>query len=282
MSQGIFYDIPADTYHKGLIEVADVNGLRIKPLSSTGAKVLVKQSPADYLRSIATRTEKKAFDLGHAAHELILEGGLQTVEVLDFDSYRSKAAQQARDAVYATGGTPMLDRDLQGAYAMEKAVRSHELADSLLRDGQPEVSALVWDEEYQIYFQTRFDWLRDDGWIIDLKTSRCATPDEFNRDIAAFYYHLQASLYERAARLLGIDFKGWRWVVVQSVEPYNVFVVEYSELDRLTGEQRMHTALRKYADGVHTGVWPAFPDLYISELPAYATYDGEEEGEMVI
>lgn len=282
MRQGIFYDIPADTYHKGLIEVADCNGLQIKPLSSTGAKTIVKQSPANYLQSLITRTEKKTFDLGHAAHELILEGGLKSVEVLDFPNFMSKAAKEARDAVYAAGGTPMLERDLVDVYAMEKAVREHALASSLLSDGQPEVSGLVWDEEYQIWFQVRFDWLRTDGLIVDLKTSRSSTPDEFNRDIAAFYYHLQASLYLRAAELLGLKPQGWRWVVVQSAAPHNVFVVEYSEVDRLTGDQRMHTALRKYADGIHAGAWPAFPDLYLSELPAYATFDGEDEGEMVI
>lgn len=282
MSQGIFYDIPADTYHKGLIEVADVNGLRIKPLSSTGAKTIVKQSPANYLQSLTNRVEKKAFDLGHAAHELILEREFKSVTVLEFDSFRSKAAQDRRDAVYEAGGTPMLAKDLEAAYAMERAVRTHKLADSLLQDGQAEVSALVWDEEYQIWFQVRFDWLRTDGLIVDLKTSRSSTPDEFNRDIAAFYYHLQASLYLRAAELLGLKPQGWRWVVVQSAAPHNVFVVEYSEVDRLTGDQRMHTALRKYADGIHAGAWPAFPDLYLSELPAYATFDGEDEGEMVI
>lgn len=279
---GLYEGVPANEYHAGLVPVADVNGLALKPLSSTGAKTIVRDSPADYLWGLSNRTEKKVFDMGHAAHELILEGGLKTVTVLDFDSFRSKAAQTARDEVYAAGGTPMLERDLTAAYAMEKAVRSHELANSLISDGRPEVSALVWDDEYKIWVQARFDWLRNDGLIVDLKTSRSGTPADFNRDIAKFYYHLQASLYLRAAELLGLNPQGWRWVVVQADAPNNVYVIEYSEVDRLTGDQRMHTALRKYADGIHTGVWPAFPDLYLSELPAYASYDGEDEGEMVI
>lgn len=279
---GLYPDIPNTEYHRGLIEVHDVNGLKVKPLSSTGAKTLVRDSPADYLHQIAHRVEKKAFDMGRAAHELILEGGLKSVEVLDFDSFRSKAAQEARDKVYAAGGTPMLERDLADAREMEAAVRSHERASALISDGQAEVSALVWDEEYNIHFQVRYDWLRNDGLIVDLKTSRAGNPNDFNREIANFYYHLQASLYLRAAEILGLKPQGYRWVVVQSDAPHNVFVVEYSEIDRLTGDQRMHTALRKYADGIHQGLWPAFPDLYLSELPAYASYDGEEEGEMVI
>lgn len=277
---GLYEGIPNAEYHKGLIEVADTNGLQIKPLSSTGAKVIVKESPADYIWGLSNRVEKKAFDMGHAAHELILEGGLQSVTVFDFDSWRTKAAQVERDAVYAAGGTPMLAKDMTAAYAMETAVRAHTLADSLLQDGRSEVSALVWDEEYKIHIQVRFDWLRNDGLIVDLKTSRTGNPNDFNRDIAKFYYHLQASLYMRAAELLGIAVQGWRWVIVQAEAPHNVFVVDYSEFDRLTGDQRMHTALTKYAHGVHTGEWPAHPDLYLSELPAYATYDDEGQGEM--
>ncbi len=164
---GLYYGVPSAEYHRGLIEVADVNGLTIKPLSSTGAKAIVMQSPADYVWGLSNRMEKKAFDMGHAAHELILEGGLQTVTVLDFDSFRSKAAQAERAKVYAAGGVPMLEKELTAAYAMEKAVRSHELADSLITDGKPEVSGLVWDDEYKIWIQVRVDWLGNDGLLVD-------------------------------------------------------------------------------------------------------------------
>ncbi|WP_435298502.1 PD-(D/E)XK nuclease-like domain-containing protein [Timonella sp. A28] len=278
---GLYYGIPNVEYHRGLIEVHDMNGLAIKPLSSTGAKTLVRDSPADYLWQLENPVSKTAFSTGTAVHELVLEGQLQSVEIFEFPNWMSKAAKEAKAECLARGGNPMLERDLVDAYAIAEAVKNHQLASSLITDGNPEVSALVWDPEYKVWFQVRFDWLRNDGLIVDLKTSRVSNPSDFNREIATYYYHLQASLYMRAAELLGIPVQGWRWVVVCSEKPHNVFVVEYTEIDRLTGDQRMHTALTKYADGVHQGVWPAHPDLYFSELPAYATYDGEE-GEVVI
>lgn len=273
---GVYYDVPNGEYHKGLIEVADKSGVKVKPLSSTGAKVLVKDSPADYLWSLQNRVEKKAFDLGSAAHELILEGGLKTVEVYQFDSWRSKQARTARDECYAAGGVPMLEHELDAAYKMADAVKRHQRASALLTDGRPEVSALVWDEEYQIHFQVRFDWLRNDGLIVDLKTAREANPREFNRSIATFSYHLQASLYLRAAEILGLGGQRFTWVIVQNADPYHVSVVEYSEIDRLIGDRIMHTALRKYADGIHTGEWPAYDGIYTSELPAWAEYEADE------
>lgn len=273
---GVYYDVPNGEYHKGLIEVADVNGVKVKPLSSTGAKVLVKESPADYLWSLQNRVEKKAFDLGSAAHELILEGGLKTVEVFQFDSWRTKEARAARDECYAAGGVPMLEHELDAAYKMADAVKRHQRASALLTEGRPEVSALVWDEEYQIHFQVRFDWLRNDGLIVDLKTAREANPREFNRDMAKFSYHLQASLYLRAAEILGLGGQRFTWVIVQNADPYHVSVVEYSELDRLIGDRIMHTALTKYAEGIHTGHWPAYDGIYTSELPAWAEYEADE------
>lgn len=274
---GLYPGIPNTEYHKGLIEVQDVNGLKVKPLSSTGAKTIVRESPADYLHQLANRVEKKAFDLGSAAHELILEGGLKTVTILDFDSFRSKAAQEARDKVYADGRTPMLRHELTAAYDMEKAVRSHDEASALLSNGGSEISALVWDEEYKIHFQVRYDWLRNDGLIVDLKTSRKGNPHDFNREIADFYYDLQASLYLRAAEILGLNPPGYGWVVVQNTAPHNVYVVEYTGVGRLHGDRRMHTALRKYADGIHQGVWPAFPGIYPYEPPKWLDYEGQED-----
>lgn len=272
---GIYYDVPNGEYHRGLIEVADVNGVKIKPLSSTGAKVLVKESPADYLWSLQNRVEKKAFDLGSAAHELILEGGLKSVEVFHFDSWRTKEARTARDECYAAGGVPMLEHELAAAYKMADAVKAHKQASALLTEGRPEVSALVWDEEYQIHFQVRFDWLRNDGLIVDLKSAREANPREFNRDIAKFAYHVQASLYLRAADILGLQPPGYGWIVVQNEAPHHVSVIEYSEVDRTYGDLLMHTALRKYADGIHHGHWPAYEDVYTSHLPKYAEYEAE-------
>lgn len=273
---GLFEGVPAAEYHAGLVPVADVNGLALKPLSSTGAKTIVRDSPADYLWGLANRTHKDAFSVGSAAHELILEGEFKSIKVFEFDSWRKAEAQAAKKEAIADGLNPMLKHDLAGVYEMVRNVREHDRAAALLSDGRPEVSGLVWDDEYKIWFQVRFDWLRSNNLIVDLKTSRTGNPYDFNRDIASFYYDLQASLYLRAAELLGLNPPGFGWVVVQNQEPYNVYVVEYTEFGRAHGDRRMHTALRKYADGIHTGLWPAHPGIYTYEPPKWLDYEGQD------
>src|SRR5262245_29477228 len=68
------------------------------------------------------------FDIGTAAHALLLEG-TTAIAVIDAKDYRTNAAKDARDAAYAAGLTPLLKArwtDVQAMVAAARAQRSEE------------------------------------------------------------------------------------------------------------------------------------------------------------
>ena len=94
-------------------------------LSSSGAVTLVQECPAVFwtnspLNPDFVPEQKFEFDIGSAAHLIILEPaqwGSQVVEI-DADNYKTKAAQEARDAAYAAGKTPLLPKHRRTILAM--------------------------------------------------------------------------------------------------------------------------------------------------------------------
>lgn len=271
---GLHHGIPNVVYQAGLVDP--------HPLQSTYAKNLITGSPAEFIWRRDHREEKSYFDAGQALHELVLEGQFTSVEVLPFDNWRTKASQEAKAAAYAAGQTPMLERDLVDVYAMAKAVRESELAQSVLTNGHPEVSALAVDPETGLTLQARFDWLSDldkpRPTVVDVKTTaKGANPRSFNREAADLRYHFSASFYSRVLTALGYPEPRFLWLVVGKDAPHSVSVIEYSEVDRLTGDALVDRALRIYAECTSTGVWPGWDtQIHQSSLPFWAHDEASE------
>src|SRR5882672_6742571 len=124
-------------------------------LSSSLAAVLLSQSPRHAWRmhpKLNPRYEAEEsarFDLGSAAHALLLEGNNQ-MEVLDFPDYRTKAAQTGRDEARARGKFPVLGHqylDVRKMVEVAKAfIATTELAD-IWDEGDAEQTC-IWQEEY--------------------------------------------------------------------------------------------------------------------------------------
>ena len=281
---GLHEDISNAAYHRGLRSDP-------KPLSSSMAKTLVTKSPAEFKWEADHRVEKDVFDEGQAVHELVLEGGFKTIDVYDFDSWRTNEAKAAKAESYINQRHPMLRKDIAHLEAMAKAVQSSKLASSVFTQGRPEVSALVQDPESGIWLQARFDWLSlgKRQWIADLKTSvKGANPRSFNREIAERHYHLQGAFYCRVLRLLGYDDPGFQFVVVGKTAPHLTSVVELSLVDRNVGDLLVDKAIATYAACLESGKWVGYDDeIHYSSMPIYASYEAEEisgisEQEMVI
>jgi hypothetical protein len=69
-----------------------------------------------------------------------------------------------------------------------------------------------------VLFRGRID-AANDRTVYDVKTTSDASPEAFTRDAAKFDYHLQAAAY---LRLTGR--KEFKWIVVETSEPFNVAV----------------------------------------------------------
>jgi len=268
---GLHYDVPADIYHKGLAEP--------RPLSSTLAKNLLRMLPEEALWELECGEHKDSYDFGTAAHELILQGELKTAVELPFDSYRSKAAQEARDKAYAQGLTPFVQGKLDEVREMADVVRGKtENAALLNTGGSAEVSALA--ECDGIMMQARFDYLRlpdtdHAGFILDLKTTAgSAAPREFMRNGASYGYHIQAAMYQTVLQALGYPRLPFIWLVVSKNPPYASSLIQASQVDLEVGELMLAKAITRWkavqgGNLHHTGITQ-------SSFPAWIQYEAEE------
>lgn len=247
---GFHDDIPEVAYH------ADRSSLSV-----SGAKLLLK-APALYRWQLDHPTHRDVFDVGSAAHRLVLGVGPE-IEVVDADSWRTKAAQEGRDAARAAGRIPLLTADHERVRAMADALASHTLAMRLLSDGRPEVSAYAVDPETGVMRRGRLDWLGS-SVLTDYKTAASSDP----RDLAGRYgairkwgYDRQAAWYLDLARDLGHPALAFAFIVQMKEPPYLVTVAYVDEDDLWQAREDNARALQIFADCTATGQWPGYlPD----------------------
>lgn len=260
-------------------------------LSATGAKRIL-QAPALY-RWAADHPSpsKKTFDFGKAAHRRVLGAG-DPVEVLDFDSFRTKAAQDARDEATAAGRVPLLAKDWEIVEDMAAALRRAELetADGvrfsvgdLFGAGQPEQSLFWTDPVTGVPCRARLDWLPDPQpgrrmVVVDYKTAASADPREFGKATDSYGYHVQQPWYLDGVRACGLAADpAFVFVVQEKTPPYLVSVVQLDTDAVALGRVLADRARRIFADCVAADRWPGYGEqVHTIALPPWA-FSREQE-----
>lgn len=250
---GLHTDIPEPIYHA------------LPGLSSTGIHDLLIDPPARYWHKKHHRKASARFDLGSAAHELILDSGPGLV-IIDALDYRSKAAQAKRDGARAVGLTPVLRSEYAQVQAMLEAVHNHPDASQLLEIGSPnpagraEVSSLWEDPETGASLRGRFDYLHPGPLIVDVKTCRSADPDRFARHAVEYGYDTQAAHYLNGLAATRGDTDALFFHVLVEIEPpYLVSVVELDADFLRIGRESVRVAIDLYNQCTTQGQWPGIP-----------------------
>ena len=255
-------------------------------LSSSLAKTLLAKSPAHArlehprLNPDYVDAEEAKFDLGTAAHELLLEGET-AVAVLDFPNWTTNAAKAARDEARAIGQTPLLAKDCERVEAMANAIRRQlemfDLDPAPFTDGKPEQS-LLWHDD-GIWCRARFDWIRDDLTAVDdLKTTAAsADPAQWARTMFGFQGDLQAAFYLRGLKK-ALDVEPiWRFVVVENYPPYALSVVTLSVDVLAHAAEKADRAIRTWRDCLADNHWPAHRrEQGVIDLPAWISLEPDE------
>lgn len=249
-------DVPRDAYHAD--EVAD------RPtLSASVAHLLCSQSAAHAfaahpkLNPDYVHVEEQKYDRGTACHSLLLEG-VDAVEILSYDDWRTKAAQEARDEARANGRIPMLAKDAADLARMVSAVQE-QLDPPLLVEGKPE-QTLVWEEPNGVVCRARLDWLRDDFTAIyDLKTTaRSAHPYAYERALCTIGGDIQAAMYLRGLEAVTGERAAFVWIVVEAAPPFAVSLITPAADLLELGEQKVRFAIDVWAECLATEEWPGY------------------------
>jgi hypothetical protein len=267
---GYALDYPEEVYHQGT--VVD-HGVPVGSLSTSRAKALIPPStPAHFIHQ--RWGHKPAFDLGHAAHKLVLGKGAP-IAAIPCEDWRTKAAKDLLAEARATGAIPLKTRDFERVHAMADALTGHPAAAELLTDssGWPEVSMWQQDPEIGVWLRGRTDLLLPARrMIVDYKTtSRMANPEGLGKIVWTFHYELQAAWYLWLARSVGFEVDRFVFVAQETTPPYLVAVFELDPAALDVGRREMTDAVRLYARCVEAGRWPGYPDdVHTVALPAWA------------
>ncbi|MFJ6566554.1 PD-(D/E)XK nuclease-like domain-containing protein [Streptomyces sp. NPDC091292] len=257
------YNVDAETYHSDPIPGGS--------LSSTGARKLVKDCPAKFKHWLDNpEPPKKALDLGTAAHRLVLDDGPELI-LIDAPRWDTNAIRAEVAAVRAEGNIPLKRPELEQVEAMAAELRKDPEASRLLEPGSgvAEQSAL-W-EDNSVWRRARFDWLRNDGQLVDYKSARSCRREDLEKAFHEHGYPQQQDWYEAAGSALDLidPERPMQFVLQEKEPPYLVVVTTCDPMARGIGRHLNEVALNTYAICRERGEWPGYLPNPMISLPAW-------------
>lgn len=288
----IIDNMPYDVYHSDPTPDLDGFAQSASLSSSMAAELLEKPENEALLSSIrlcaASHAKKKtkATDFGNIAHDYILKGGSSGVfEVVPYDSFRTNDAKAMRDDVERRGliALSMNDADKYKT-SLDKMLASLRTFfdqpgdyQGLFQSGKAERAVFVKDGD--IWLRSLMDWT-DDKYpdvIFDFKTTGLSFSG-WEREQWTTSRMIQSLHYKRVMEVLTGRPHKFVYVVQQTMEPFNVMIVEIDkEYDEILGE-RYAIAREKFTRCIRTGEWPGItPVVHHSTMPTYIMQKWEAE-----
>lgn len=253
-------------YHRMTAEEYHADPCIVPSLSSSIAQVMLHESPRKAwhchpkLNPDYREQHDGKFDIGTAAHAVLLENDESNIVIVDAEDWRTKAAKQARGDAYAAGKTPLLKRHHAAVTVMVEAARAFVAQSEIAeywRVAESELTAIA--EEKGVWLRCRFDRITATRrFIMDYKSTESAAPEVFSRQIPRMGYHIQEAFYRRIARMLGAT--GPRFAfIAQSVEPPHECTLHGCDpaLQEIA-DTEVERAIGLWRQCVSTKSWPSY------------------------
>jgi hypothetical protein len=251
-------------------------------LSSSIANILISESPrhAWAAHPRLGRAEQEEPDekysaravIGSAAHKLALGAGAD-ITVLDFDHFRTKASQEARDA--ATGIVILGKHYEQAkALAVDLEQSAAEYMGAPIKDCLTE-RVIIWQEPNGIWCRAMIDLMTPDyRRMCDIKTTQASVSPEACARRVYEGYHVQDAFYRRAGDALEPADMGKRsfgFIFAEQSSPYAVSPpIELSEAGQSLGRTQVERAIALWGKCISAGQWPGFSrEIHIAEPPSW-------------
>lgn len=277
------YEMSAELYHADPAPTASLSASIAKVICQTSMLHAKMQHPR--LTELAGRDEAVHFDIGTAAHALLLQGlevahiiqatrkegsGKQRVDTGEpVTDYKTKDAREERDSARAAGLVPILAHQWKAIQEMVAAAReqlaAHKEASDMFTAGKPEQSLIWFEPDEQIWCRARFDWLHDTvgflRYIDDYKTvSTSANPENLSRTIFSLGYDIQEAFYRRGLKAIDPHCEPvFRFAFQETYPPYALSVVSLGPDVMAIGEKKIAYAREKFSKSLKSGIWPAYP-----------------------
>ncbi|MBL4826117.1 MAG: PD-(D/E)XK nuclease-like domain-containing protein [Spongiibacteraceae bacterium] len=237
-------------------------------LSSSIAKTILNHSPLHAwmkhprLNDLKEHEHKACFDIGTAAHCMLLGSGPKLVEV-NANDWKTKVARDARDEAYNEGATPLLAKNMAEVREMvgsaRRQLKYHEDGCHFLANGQSEQSAF-WLED-GIWNRARYDRItRKRHIMFEYKTTTDAHPDAFMRQVLNLGYDVSAAHYLAGEKAINGHEPHFLFIAQEKKPPYAVCVQALTPAFLVIGEMKRKRALQIFKWCLDNNKWPAFPN----------------------
>lgn len=280
------YTLPKDVYHGDSYPAPCCSSGVLKNLLLKSPLHAWMGHPALNLAYIEETSD--SFDVGQAAHSLLLEG-VDKIAVIDAKDWRTKDAQIAQDNARIDGKIPLLPRQYAAVNAMVKAARECLLTSELgifdLQEEGVAESSWIWQEE-ETWLKIRPDWISNDNTLIlDYKTTgNSANPDGIAKIVMSLGYHFQDALYRRGVKALAGKMPNFVFLFQETSEPYLCSLVSLQGQFAEMGDWKVEQGIALWRQCLSSNDWPGYPtQICYPDLPAwaFAQWQGEiciEEG----
>ncbi len=252
--------------------------------------------------------EKDCFRLGDATHAVILEPQrfLDTYIIAgQCEAITGKKTRCTNGGKIQSGGmwycnvhgpaegdagekVIVSETELEELKAMRHSVRTHEAAFELLTSpGQTELS-LVWEENNiesapdGIVMKCRLDrYVKYQGVdvVVDIKSTRDASPVGFQREMYKHGYHVQAAVYLAGiSSVLKRRHTRFIFVAVENAPPYLTAVYEVDNATLIKGWDTYQRLLEQFAACQKSNNWPGYEDGILPlTLPPWVAQEDQND-----
>lgn len=238
----------------------------------------IDQSPAHYRAWLSEpRITTPALTFGSACHAAVLESdtfGERYVVAPSGIDRRTKAGKELWESFTskAAGREIITAEDLEKLANIRLSIFAHPVAEELLDPGSGNAEVSVFGVLDDVGVKCRPDWLRDDGIVVDLKTTDNAGPNAFSRSVAKYRYHVQAAFYsDLLEAVTGEPVKAFVFIAVEKAPPYAVSVYELDAETLEVGRSAYQRNLDTFRRCLEANNWPAYSDaIETLTLPRWA------------
>lgn len=290
---GIYPNVPNDDYHKS------------PGISSSGISLILDCPKKYWWRYVSGKAEKKDtpnMKLGRLVHTLVLEP--HTFSDLYFHDRPDKLKREIeaenpnvskkeidrlwamekyeRELFIANNSDKELIADdlLEQATGMADSIKSQPLFQKMMEKGDHHIEdSIMWvDEETGATFRSRPDYYNA-FCIIDIKTTKDASPEAFSRSVYQYGYHRQGAMaIDGLNATAGGGFNNWDSVVifvVESEEPYLSAVYLLCDQAIELGRQQYKKGGLIYKDSLENDTWKGYSEQIVELDIPYWAYNKE-------
>lgn len=251
---------------------------------------LIARSPLHYweryLNPMREAKEKSdALIMGSAIHAAILEPHLFDSEFFSLNdadkceeiggaspratkAYKEWKAEQ----LLSHEGKQLLSHDqIKTVEAMKAAFFAHATAPRLVGRGFVENSFFFTEPTTGAPCKFRPDYVGENLWVVDLKSTEDASPKGFGKSIANFNYLKQGAFICDGLANLGHKVKGFIFIAVEKEPPYGIGIYYMTSEHLEMGRAAYRRDCAVYMHCLKTGTWPGYnPEPVPIDLPGWA------------